>query len=452
MKIKNKNIPYFLLCVIALQVFMLLSLKFTAWPEMTLWPYLMTKGWLPYRDIAIAHTPLMLVDLSIFYAIFGTGIWQLKIFTWLLVIGFDVLIYWVVKKFWNSKTALVALISFVLLQLFYDGNGLWFDLYMGLFAFVSYYFVKQKNYFWTGVFWALAFISKQTAVWFLLPIALEIIKGEKLKAKSFLQTVYGGSVVAGVFVIILMVFGLLPSFFNWAVNFGLFILPKAQGQIQLPGLKNLIVSLFPFLIFVPLFWQTKGKNLNLLVWALSGCLGAYPRFEYFHFQPAVPYLVIAVANFFSNEVRKNPQFKIFAVLYLAGCLYLFSGFFMRNYKEGVRFYEKDVQNVVVYIKNNTSLNDKIFVMNWWDNVYALSGRMPAIDPWVPQLSWYMEIPGIQEDIVNDLQKDKPKLIILSQYSEVGLSAYIPQKVYNYVMQNYKIKEKVDGINILVPNK
>ncbi|MCX6705006.1 MAG: hypothetical protein NT162_01570, partial [Candidatus Woesebacteria bacterium] len=261
--------------------------------------------------------------------------------------------------------------------------------------------------------------------------------------------ILGTFVIFSLFIIALLLFGILPNFWNWAVKFGIFILPKAQEQIQLPDLKNLIVSVFPFLIFIPLIWKTGRKNINLLIWAIAGCLGAYPRFEYFHFQPALPFLAISSALVFAVGKNKSKLIKIFIPIYIIGSIYLFAGYFMRNFKEGVRFYEKDVQDVVSYVRKNTTSNDRIFVMNWWDNVYALSGRLPAADPWVPQLSWYMETPEIQEKMVNDLVASKPKLIIFNPYSESGLSAYIPQKVYNYVIANYKLKEKVDGIEILV---
>jgi hypothetical protein len=243
--------------------------------------------------------------------------------------------------------------------------------------------------------------------------------------------------------------GVLPGFYNWAINFGIFVLPKASGQIQLPDLKALAVTVFPFLLFIPLIWKTGRKNINLLIWAIAGALGAYPRFEYFHIQPAIPFLALASGVFFSGKFLKEKLVKIFVVFYALGSLYLFGGFFMRNFKEGVRFYEQDVQDIVLYVQSNTNEGDKVFVMNWWDNVYALSDRLPAVNPWVPQLSWYMEITGIQEKIVNDLASSKPKLIILNPYSESGLSAYIPQKVYTYVTANYKLKEKVDGVEILV---
>ena len=88
-------------------------------------------------------------------------------------------------------------------------------------------------------------------------------------------------------------------------------------------------------------------------------------------------------------------------------------------------------------------------MNWWDNIYPLTDTLPAGDPWVPQLSWYMEIPGIQENMVKSLTISKPKFILLNPYSETGLSAYIPQKVYGYVNVNYKSERKIDGIEILI---
>lgn len=443
---------YLLIALLFLNLGLLFYLKFTAWPEMTLWPYLITKGWLPYRDIAIAHTPLMISVLALIYKIFGVGIIQLKIFTWILILSLDIFVYWISNKFESSKIALIALSSFIFWQLFFDGNGLWFDLFMGLFTLMAYYFTQNKKYFLTGLFWALAFISKQTAVWFLIPIGFWLIQNPGSKLKDSIKVVGGMVSVIIPFILIMWGIGVLPSFYNWAIKFGIFILPKAQGQVQLPDLKNLVISVFPFLIFTSLIIRTGKRNLNLLIWTIAGTLGAYPRFEYFHFQPAIPFLAIATGIVFSDIKKFKGILKIFIILYILGSLYLFAGFFMRNFGEGVRFYEKDVQDIVSYVILNTKPTDKIFVMNWWDNIYSLSDRFPAVDPWVPQLSWYMEIPGIQEKMVSNLELSKPKMILLNEYSESGLSAYIPKKVYDYVIANYKLKEKVDNIEILIPNK
>ncbi len=168
-----KKKDYFLITVyLVVCLFILSFLKFTAWPEMLAWPYLILKGWLPYRDIAIAHNPLFLLDLALFYKIFGVGVVQLKVFTWLLFALALILLFWVAKDLCGRKAAILAIIFYFPLFVFYEGNGLWFDFYMGIFAFVSFYFAQKKNFFWAVGFWGLSFLAKQTASWFVFPLVL----------------------------------------------------------------------------------------------------------------------------------------------------------------------------------------------------------------------------------------------------------------------------------------
>ncbi|MGA2910806.1 MAG: glycosyltransferase family 39 protein [Candidatus Microgenomates bacterium] len=436
--------------VLILHLFLLFHFQFTAWPEMLLWPYLMIHGWLPYLNIAIPHTPLLLVKLFVFYKIFGVGINQLKIFTWLSILVLDFLVFWIGKKLWNVKTALIALATFAFWQIFFDGNGLWFDLFMGLIVLISYYFVQKKNYFWAGFFWILAFLTKQTAVFFLIPIGLEILRDKKTIIKNGEKFILGILIILVPFILILWAFGILPAFIDWGIKFGIFVLPKATGQIQLPDLKTLFVSLLPFSIFIPVLFYKKTRNIYLFVWSIVGIFGAYPRFEYFHFQPAIPFLGLATGFVVSHYDKKNRLIKSFLTIYLIGSLILFAGFFIRNWNEGTRFFETDVSDVAAYVKANSKPGDTIFVMNWWDNIYALTNTLPPTNPWVPQLSWYTEMPGIQEKMVQGLSETKPEMVLLQPYSDIGLSSYIPEDDFNYVQKNYVLKTTVDDIEIFVP--
>ncbi len=446
-----KNWKFLLFIILGVHLFLLTQLRFTAWPEMTLWPYLMNIGWLPYQDIAIAHTPLLLVKLAIFYKIFGVGILQLKIFTWITILLSDVLVFLIAKKLWNLKVAFVSLVASIFLSIFYDGNGLWFDLFMVPMILGSYYFISQKKYFWSGILFALAVITKQTAVWFLIPIVISLLSS-KSSIKDYFKVALGGAVILILFVVALSLFGILPSFWNWAIGFGVFILPKSQGQIQLPEVNTLISAIFPFTIFILLFIKSKFRYISLLLWAIAGGLGALPRFEYFHFQPAVPFLAIAVGLVLTSLEKKDILIKIFISGYIVFSLILFSRYIVRNFGGGTRFLETNVSDIVSYVKNNTNEGDAIFVMNWWDNIYALTGTLPGVKPWVPQLSWYQEVPGIQEKEVESLESSKPKIILMNEYEDTGLASYKPQKIYDYVMLNYELKEEVGGIQILVPNK
>jgi len=91
-------------------------------------------------------------------------------------------------------------------------------------------------------------------------------------------------------------------------------------------------------------------------------------------------------------------------------------------------------------------------MNWWDNIYAFTETLPAINPWVPQLPWYQELPNIQKEEINDLEEVKPRLILLYPYSQSGLSAYAPAELYDFVLSNYKFEKKIGVIDILVPKE
>ena len=448
----NKKLYLILLAILFSKILILAMLKFTAWPEMLLWPYLMIKGWLPYSDIAIAHTPLMLLDLSIFYKIFGVGIIQLKIFTWLLILLFDLLIFVVVKRIWNKKTEIFSVLFYSFWMIFYEGNGLWFDLYMGVIAFCSFYFALRKDWFWTGVFWALAFLSKQTAFWFLIPISYSIIVRLSLKVRHLkdriLKFVGGSVIVFSLFFVLVYALGILPDFWNWAIKFGIFVLPKSQGQIQFPALRNILASLFPFLIFLPLFLNQKSKILNLFLWALAGFLGAFPRFEFFHFQPAIPYLAIATSLLISNLNFRSFFLRLFLAFYFLASFYLVLSFCLKNCGKGTRFYEREVLEVISYVKKSTSPGEKILVLNWWDSVYPLSDTLPATRPWVPQLPWYQNLPGIEEKEIDDLKEEKPNLILLYPYTDSSLSSYVPQKLYGYVKENYDLKDKIGNIEVL----
>ncbi|MGB6881997.1 MAG: glycosyltransferase family 39 protein [Microgenomates group bacterium] len=428
-------------------LFLIIRLQFTAWPEMTLWPYLITKGWLPYKDIAVVHTPLLFVDLTILYKLFGVGLWQLKIYTWLLILLTDVLIFYVAKEIWSKKIAICSMLLFIPLQLFYEGNGLWFDLALVPIALIIFYFVKKKEYLWAGVFWALAFLTKQTAFWFLLPVGLMFFPNEVFeKIKKF---ILGICIVFFPTLLIIWAIGILPDFIYWAFKFGIGTLPKASGQVNLPTIRQLATSLLPFSVFIFLpFVQKRKKDLILVVWAICGFLGAFPRFELFHFQPALPFLAIGAGMVFVNIKKFKPVFNHLLLGYALLILVLVSRSFAREWGRGNRFFEPEVVNLASYVKENTEPNDKIYVLNAWDSIYAWSDTLPAVMPWIPHLPWYMELPGVQEDIVSGLDIVRPKLILQGEYSETGLGSYKPKLIDEFIKDNYEISDKIGGYLIL----
>ena len=428
----------------------LLNLKFTAWPEMMLWPYLILSGWLPYRDIAVAHTPFMLLALTAFYKIIGLGLLQLKVFTWLLILLTDLLLFSLVKKIWNIKFSLLVLAFYIPLSLLYEGNGVWFDLALAPLALLVYYNLRQKNYLWAGIWWALAVLTKQTAVWFLIPIGLVMIKGGwpvvKANCSKFLIAAVAVLVVT---LLVFLGFGISSNFWFWAFKFGIGILPRAAGQLNFPEPIDFVVATIPFsvLLLLPLL-KKKKENFILGSWIFSGALGVFPRWELFHFQPAIPFLAIFWSLAALEIARVKTRYKyVFGVVILATSL-LFIRFIRSDWGKEIRFFEPQVLEIASYIKKNTDNNDKIFIINAWDHLYALSDTLPAVKPWIPHLAWYMELPGVQEEIVFDLARIQPRLIVQGEYTDTGLSSYKPSLLDDFIRRYYKVEDKIGNYIIL----
>lgn len=441
-----------MIAITIVQIFLLVKTKFTAWPEMILWPYLINSGWLPYENIAIAHTPVLLLIVSLYNQLFGIGILQLKIFTWVSIFIIEFLLFLVTRSLWNTKIALFTLLLFPFLQIFYEGNGLWFDLFMGIFGLLTFYFSQKKYYLLAGALWFIAFLTKQTAFWFLIPILLSIlVQSKKVRINAAISFFVGALTSLIISIGILHYAGILDSFLIWAVKFGITELPTSSGQIKMPGTRSLLISGFPFLAILLLGISRIKKNMILLMWVIAGTLGIFPRFELFHFQPALPFLSIALAIMFSSPLVKQKLVRYLLVVYFAGSSYLFAGFFVRTLNEGTRFYESDVENISKYISDKTQIGDTILVMNYWDNIYAHSGTLPATDPWIPQLPWYLEIPGVQDNMVQDIQNKQPKFVLQRPYPKAGPSSYVPLKLLNFVTNNYHLTDQVDGVLILEPN-
>jgi len=374
------------------------GINFTAWPEMLAWPYLILNGWLPYRDITIAHNPLLLFDLVIFYKIFGVGIIQLKIYTWLLIGLNTYLTYFVATKFWNKKTGFVSSVLYLLLCIVYEGNGLWFDLALVPFALLLYYSIKLKKYVLAGIVFALGFLTKQTFIYLLIPLLLSEIKNKNTlltRGKKFLK----GSVVIGIiFLLIMFAFGIADDFYLWAVKFGVFYLPRAEGQVLMPTLKQFIFSVAPFTVLI--------FNPSLLPWVLAGAAGVYPRFELFHFQPALPFLAIAISGF----IFSDRKILIKGIVVVAVLAFLFIGL-KRQIGINTRFIEPEVVRVVEEIRKSGV--EKIYVINYWDNIYALTNTVPSTTPLIPYIPWYLLYGNSKYLILNDLKSKMPEVIVVN---------------------------------------
>jgi hypothetical protein len=437
-----------ILLILGIHFFLLWFLRFTAWPEMILWPYLVNKGLKLYQDIVIIYPPVFLLGLSFLGKVFGVTLINLKIYTWILIIFSDLLVYWVAKSVTKQKlVGIISLVFYVLWQLFFEGNAMWFDLALAPLALGIFYFSFSKKYFFAGLLFGLALTFKQTAIWFFPPMVLTYWLFHKKENQLIIKFIIGTLVFPFIAVIYLIGNNLWTDFVKWAINFGIFYLPTDPGQIQLPTLKQLLALSIPFAPVFILSFLKENKKMVLIViaWSLFASLGVYPRWEYFHFQPAIPFIAIAWGILFFN-IKNLPQKNIkmlipVAVIILMGTIYLQSRFYFLNWQKPTRFYDDYILETAKWIKNNTVPNEKIYCLNCWDHLYALSDTLPAVSPLIHTLPWHLEYPGMQEKYVSDLKVNKPRFVLFQPYTESGLGSYRPKLIDQFLQENY-IKTKM----------
>jgi|GEM_PF-1320296 len=441
----------FLFGAIAFQALILVFTQFTAWPEMTLWPYLVLKGWLPYRDIAIAHNPILVFDLAVFHKLFGIGVFQLKLYTWLYIFLTEYLLFFVVERVINKKYAALSTVAYIFLQYFYLGNGLWFDLALTPFVLLTFYFVYEKKWFWSGVFWSLAFFCKQTAIWFLPAISISWLVFNKWSLsnviKCKLHFLLGVVCISLPIIFVFYLLGILPNYLYWAYKFGIFTLPKQTGQILLPTVKQFMISLVPFFVSLIAVFSVKEerkKAVVLFAWSVFGIAGAYPRWELFHFQPGIPFIAISFGIILFNYKKLNRKYRILGVVIISAFLLMFLRKVFTDWGKQTRFYDNSVKEVVEYVKYRVPSGGNILVVNSWDNIYALTNTLPSTNPWTPQLQWYLNQPGVGESISKSLNENPPKVIIAWPYQEKGLGSERVGPIDDFISLHYKLVDNVSG--------
>jgi hypothetical protein len=425
--------------ILAVGIFVLSSLVFskiqyTYWPELQLWPYLMKEGHLLYKDIAFEKTPLLAYLLLVWTSLFGNTIGSIKVLTWIIIgiTGYVVYLYGK-RVFKSTNQALWAVFLYVLLAAALDGNGLWFDLLIGPLMMASHMSLMSSRIMMASALFGLALTTKQTAIVYIFPLAVAIYKLPKYKLGVSLKKFMLSLLVIGSIPILYFTYlGVVDEMFVWLVEFAP-TLSKLSAQ-------NPSFSYFILIVLIILLYVLLWKNYRMI--SLMGIISLvflFPRFEVFHFQPTIPFLSIAIV---AVAKTKSNLGKALVVLILIFSLKKISV----NFGQADRFYDQSTLDVSVWIKINSSAREKIYIYDAWDSIYALSGTLPAISPWVHYLPWYLEFPGVRDSIIQDLKETRPKYIITQRYDEKA-----DNTVEQFIIDNYRMVRRIgDTYEILEP--
>lgn len=426
-----------------MHVFVLSGLRFTAWPEMLSYPYLRNNGYLLYKDMIHPYPPVLTMALSIVYKLFGYKLIVLKVFTWAIVLANDILVFFLVKYLTrNVKYSILSLISYILLQSFLEGNQLWFDLVIVPTILLSTYYLLQKKYFWSGLLLGIAILTKQTTALFLILWSIFILIGER-KLKPILNLVAGPVILFAILLARLITEGAVSGFFNWTLIYPFSWWSKFPGYVQTAITHKQFFILF--LLVLPvllLLFKLKSsffrdKNLVILVSSLLvSSILIYPRFSFFHLQLGIAFCAILYGVFLY-------KFKVPSILHPISYIFLFwlicLPVLKTDWGKEARFWGNEDERIAKVIKDVTKKDYLVYLLGPQSGLYALSGRLPP-KPWTDNFVWYLEIPGVQDEIIKRWEENKPKVVFTTNIQSgnwFDLGTYRPQKIVDWIK-----KEKI----------
>lgn len=450
--------PLWIIGILLSHLLLLTLTRFTLWPEMLVYPYLLNHGFQLYRDIINPYPPILTFLLSIFTKQFSYDVLPVQILTWSTIIIVDLIIFVLSLKITkNQFLAFSSLIFFAVFSVPFGVNGIWFDLFQTLPILLAVYMFynylqnnkNKKSLIFSFCLLAVAYSIKQQAVWlfaWFTLLGLITLKKFKKKVFHFLFLTFIPFIITAIgFDVLFLKQNTLSDFLFWTVYFPFFLSSSLPGYILFPSLRQLIVLIVLIIIFLPTILRIKLKVTFLTLAGFVLFIFAYPRFDYFHLIPSLSVLSLGFGKNLQHLARSDLKIKflgISAVLLLT----VFSvRYFQRNWTTEVRFFENEVYRTAKFLQIINSSNQPVFLQNVSGQILVVSGSLPT-KPWADSFPWYLEIPDIQEKVIAGIKNENPALVIYKPYQNSGefdLATYRPKKIADYLDQNYKDSFKIN---------
>jgi len=362
---KKKNIIYYSILFVIIIVYLGIkstNLEYSFSDENTYFYMgkLVADGNLPYKDFFLSHPPLQIFFLALVFKIFGFNFVLLKLLPTLFTVITVFFIFLIMKKF-NGVYSILSIILF-----FFSYDCLRFSTYnMGvnlalMFLIIGFYlFFIKKNFFFSGILFGLAGLTRFIAlIPFLVILIFLLIKNRKL----FLKFLAGFSVIFILInLILILAFGnkYILDVFKYH-----FLKPKTAGERKFAIFYRMIkLNILLFLPTLFFFVDKKRKQISMValisVIYLLFLISLNKIFGYY-FMILFPSLAIlgsySLINLI-NKIRVNKKIT-YTILFIV--IIIFSFFSVRNYINYDYQNFNNVEEISEFIRLNSDENEEIF--------------------------------------------------------------------------------------------
>ncbi len=432
---------FFLLIIIIFHSFLLTKLIFFPYPELFIYPYLTNHGLKPYSQILDQHFPgLMFLPIN-FDNLGMTNPDTARIWLIVTVVITQVLIFVISKEILkSSKKALLVNILYLIWQPFFEGWVLWIDNFLPLILLPALYFILKKRLFVSGILIGLAVVFKQI----MIPLALIFsfyIWWESREFKKLRVFLISLIIPISLMIIYLISIGVFNDFLYWTVIFNLTIFAK-YGRGVGADLAHLSRVILVFGTAFLAIRKIKERSVQiLLIFFIGSLIGLSTRFDFVHFQPALPFAVIltTLGIYSLNKKKVGP---ILIGVYILIALWWQNIFYKGHIGNKVFFFDEQTYKITGKIMQYTKPKDKIFVFGAVPHLYQMTQTLPAGDIFVFQFPWFFQV--AQDRILAGIKQDRPNIVVVDKTVKIEDRAITEfgSNIYTYLMENY---EKIDNV-------
>jgi hypothetical protein len=448
-------------------------LRLSLGPRVIFQPWLLHQGFLPYENIADQHTPLMPILLAGLRFLCPDGLVLAKTVLVVLISLSTVLTFLAGRRTIGWLGGLWAASFFVVWSPTFQFGKLWHETFLAplYLLFLLFYDSRaphhtRKTLFFLGLAGGTAVLIKQHAAIVLLAFVVWHAVMNRRAHRSFSVVLQDTVVISLAAILPVMAFGVwhylragtLTSFVYWTTTFNLIsdygslaAQPPTYAQVKTLASACLLLPV----AIMGLIVSRRGDGRTwldfawgLILLAVSG-LTAYPRFEFFHFQAALPVLAwlsaLTLAPAFrprSSDAASQPG--RYLPIGVALSLLVFWAITAGSAYQPV-LGDDQPQRVTEYsnlvplagrIRQRIGTTDYIYVFaddEATSNLYYLTQCSPP-KFWVFTYPWYMLEP-VRGRILDELQEDPPEWIVYFP-GRWDIEDHAPE-VIAYIQDNYE---------------
>lgn len=401
--------------------------------EFTLYPYLITHGFLPYKNILDQHFPTLLFGPFALPAFLTTNPWPLLALFLTVLCLTDILLYSSLVRF-RVKFPFVWLIFYIVSSVYFSGNVLWIETFVNLFLstwLLLSFSRRPLSQIVSGLLLSQILLLRPTFA----PALLFLFLGFGVPLSPLLI----GGLLTGFLIpaLYLVRYNLIGEFYRLAIVFNSQVYPPASRLF--PAKRQiflLVLWLFPMGLRL---W--KNKKFFLLLSLASFFILIFPRFGYEHLQPL---FLCATLVWALNSPR--PPKIIYLMIVILFVLNLVSSI---RHPYGNYFLTPEVKSISEVVRRLPG--QEIYLLGASDLIYPLSGKLPPLQTYLPSLPWYFSQKDFTNRVITSLRDHQTTILVdysatVDGYNVVESSG----SIFEYIKINFTPGARMGDFQFFLP--